>query len=160
MLWVTLIRLSLNLCPVSISVVAVFVLVSISTILCTIPLYYLFLYYLATPTNTGSPVAILSSHYDDMFRQLESVDRISEYLYNEDVFTRDQLERIVTSASSNKREMLFTSLESAVTRDSSYLNILATGLQQDSTTLTIGRSLHQQYSTYLYYTDIVVLGLL
>ena len=63
------------------------------------------------------------------------------------MFTSEQLEKVVDSEG-NKKETLFTLIESAVASNSYSLKVFGTALTQDTSTHSIGKSLLQQYSEY------------
>ena len=70
---------------------------------------------------------------------------IAEYMYTEDAFTLEQLERIKDSTGDEKKA-LFTALESAVSENHYNLKIFATVLLEEQDTYSIGKSLLSKYS--------------
>ena len=73
---------------------------------------------------------------------------IAEYMFREDAFTKEQLEKIRDSTG-NEKETLFTEMESAVSVDHYNLKIFATALKREESTESIGKSLLEKYSEFL-----------
>ena len=71
------------------------------------------------------------------------------------MFTSEQLEKVVDSEG-NKKETLFTLIESAVASNSYSLKVFGTALTQDTSTHSIGKSLLQQYSENIVMNDSLI----
>ena len=74
--------------------------------------------------------------------------RVAEYMYTEDAFTKEQLEKIRDSTG-NEKEALFTEMESAVSINHYKLKIFATALRTEKSTDSIGKNLLEKYSEFL-----------
>ena len=74
--------------------------------------------------------------------------RVAEYMFREDAFTKEQLEKIQDSTG-NEKEALFTEMEGAVSVDHYNLKIFATSLKTEESTDSIGKSLLEKYSEFL-----------
>ena len=88
---------------------------------------------------------MLFQQYKELCEKMKDPVTIAEYMYTEDAFTLEQLERI-TGSSGDEKEALFTAMESVVSKTHYNLKIFATALLMEQDTFSFGKSLLSKYS--------------
>ena len=96
----------------------------------------------------GAPISLVYPLYNEIYQKLKNPVGVAEYMYSERAFSSSQLEEIQNSPG-NEREILFTSLESAVSLDHYNLRVFGKALMEEVATHSLGVSIIAICSEYI-----------
>ena len=95
---------------------------------------------MSTGRNGEAPIRLVSPLYNEIYQKLKNPVGVAEYMYSKRAFSLHQLQKILDSPG-NEKEVLFTSLESAVSLNKYNLRVFGKALMKEEATYSLGKSL-------------------
>ena len=95
--------------------------------------------------NGEAPIGLVYPLYNEIYQKLKNPVGMAEYLYSKRTFSLQQLEKIQDSPG-NEKEVLLTSLESAVSLNQYNLCVFGKALMKYEATHSLGKLLMANYS--------------
>ena len=87
-----------------------------------------------------APIGLVSPLYSEIYLKLKNPVGVAEYMYSKRAFSLHQLEKIQESPG-NEKEVLLTSLESAVSLNQYNLRVFGKALKKEEATHSLGKSI-------------------